>query len=72
MHALIGREACFYECLETPEISRLATSISKRKENNINTWCDREKMWYTTFDQIKLRNHTTKREVYIEKNIAIL
>ena len=30
------------------------------------------KMWYTTFDQIKLKNHTTKREVYIEKNFTIL
>jgi hypothetical protein len=32
MHALIGREACFYECLETPEISRLQLRFQNVKK----------------------------------------
>ncbi len=35
--ALIGREACFYNCMETWEISRLSDLMSKRKQNNFNS-----------------------------------
>ena len=38
---MIGREACFYNCMEIREISRLADLILEREQNNFNTPCNR-------------------------------
>ena len=65
--ALISREACFYNSMETRvrEISCLPDLILKRKQNNFST--NRNKCVIIVVLTTKLRKYKTKREISIER-----
>ncbi len=64
---MIGREACFYNCMETREISRLADLISKRKQNNFNTHCNPKKMCDNTSFDDRIKETQDKKGILDKK-----
>ncbi len=64
---MIGREACFCNCMETREISRLADLILKRKQNNFNTHSNRKNICNNTSFDDRIKETQDKKGI-LDKN----